>query len=105
MKCCGVCLLCCILCSCTNGSATHDAIVNAKNSVDILNESINTECKTPAIEKQINNIKKQIDSIKPICENDIAVIRADKVKWKTAFFALLFVVLVFVSQKISSKVF
>lgn len=105
MKCCGACLLCCILCSCTNGSATHNVVANIVDSVDVLEKTIAIDCKTPAIDAQIKNIKQQIESIKTVCENDIAVVRADKIKWKVSFFALLFVVLVFVSQKISSKVF
>lgn len=104
MRCGLLLLLFCMLSACGMRTASHNAITNATNSVDVLVESISTECKTPAIEKQIKNIKQQIESIKPICENDIAVERADKIKWKTAFFALLFVVLVFVSRKAITRV-
>ena len=99
-KCCGLFFLCCMLCSCTIGSATHDAITNATKSVDALSVSITPECMTVGIEKQINNIKKQIESIKPICENDLAVERADKNKWKVAFFALLGIVVFYLFGKI-----
>lgn len=104
MKCFGVLFLCVMLCSCVNGSVTHDAIVNANKSIDALSASITPECKTAGVEKQIENIKKQVESIKPICQAEIDVVRADKIKWKTAFLSLLFVVVMFCLVKIKKGV-
>ena len=100
MRCCILLFLCCILCSCGTGSGNHEAIDTVHTSVDALEQSLPKECKTTAINKQIESLHKQITVAESRCDDGISKEKSNTVKWKTAFFGLLIVVSVFVARKL-----
>ena len=76
---------------------THDMTENAQTALTALEQSIPEQCATESIKTQIKGIKTQINTIEKnctkICEDEKAVIRADKIKWQVAFFGLLGVII------------
>lgn len=89
-----------LLNGCTKTSATDNIANSAINSANALEESLPTGCSTNAIKTQITAIKTQINAIAESCETEKAAIRADKVKWQTAFFGLLIAIAVFIIKKV-----
>lgn len=100
MRCCGLFLLCFILCSCGGHSATNDAVESTTNSVVALEKSLPKECATESINAQITAIKTQINTIGSVCEMEKAEIRKEKVKWQTAFWGLLVVIAAYIIKKV-----
>ena len=102
MKCSGflLFLLSVILCSCGAHTTSHNLAQNTINQVTALEQSIDEKCTTDAIKTQINVIKSQIKAINSACDTEKAEIRADKVKWQTAFWALFVVISVFGLRKV-----
>lgn len=92
--------LSCTLCSCGSVSASHDIADSAIDSATALEKSLSAECATDAIKMQIQAVKTQITAITKACETEKAEIRADKVKWQTAFWGLFVVVAAFVLRKV-----
>lgn len=92
--------LSCTLCSCGTVSASHDIADSATNTVTALEHSLSAECATDGIKTQIQAVKTQITAITKACETEKAEIRADKVKWQTAFWGLFVVVAAFVLRKV-----
>ena len=89
-----------MLSSCGTQSATHNAVENAKNSVTELENILPAECKPNYIKTQINTIRTQIDAIEERCVAENEKLTAEKVRWKTAFFSLLAVMVVWVISKL-----
>lgn len=100
MKCFGCVLLLCILCSCGMTSATDSAFNGAIKTLDALEQSIPTGCKTQAINNQFLAEKANIESIKATCDAEKQVIEQIKIKWQVAFFSLLTIMAVWVLRKI-----
>lgn len=100
MKCFFTLLLCFILCSCAGGSATHEAIDAVNASLDALEQSLPKECKTKAIDSQFVAIRKETAAIKKDYDAEISKANSERVKWKTAFFALAVVIAAFVGRKV-----
>ena len=74
-----------MLSSCGSSSATHDAVVDLKDSISNLDNSLPVECKTEATAKTIADLNAKADRIDKYCETEKASIRSDKVKWELAF--------------------
>ena len=91
MKWFGLCFLLFTLSSCAK-PVSNDIANNAINQATALEQSLSAECATESIKTQINVIKSQIKAINSACDTEKAEIRADKVKWQTAFWALFVVV-------------
>lgn len=100
MRCCGLFLLCFILCSCGGHTATNETVNAATNGVIALEKSLAKECLTDGVKTQITAIKTQIQTIGQVCEVEKDAIRHDKAKWQMAFFALLAVVGVYIAKKV-----
>ena len=100
MKCYGLPLVCCILCSCGHTSTTHNAVSVVNTSINALEESLSKECKTKAIELQIASIKEQVQVIELSCDNDIAKVKSQKIKWQTACLGLLLLIGLYVFKKV-----
>lgn len=100
MRCFGLLLLLFMLSSCGTHTVSHNIADNTINQITALEQSIDEKCTTNAIKTQINVIKSQIKAINDACDTEKAEIRADKVKWQTAFWALFLVVGVFSLKKI-----
>ena len=92
--------LSCTLCSCGSVSASHDIADSAINATTAIEKSLPADCATDAIKTQIQAVKTQITAITKACETEKAEIRADKVKWQTAFWGLFVVVAAFVLKKV-----
>jgi len=92
MKWFGLLLLCCLLCCCGRTSVTNSVVDTVNTSIVALEESLSKECKTKSIETQIDNIKKQVRLFSDACDTDVASVRADKVKWQTAFWGLVIII-------------
>lgn len=82
---------------------THDMTENAQTALTALEQSIPVQCATESIKTQIKGIRTQINTIEKTCvktcNDEKAVIEAEKVKWKIAFFGLLVVVGVWILRK------
>jgi CRISPR/Cas system CSM-associated protein Csm2 small subunit len=100
MKWFGLCLALFTLSSCATHTASHEIANNTINQITALEQSIDEKCTTDAIKTQINVIKSQIKAINDACDTEKAEIKADKIKWQTAFWALFLVVGVFSLKKI-----
>lgn len=88
------------LCSCGTVSGTHEAIDAVNTSVVALQESLPKQCKTVAINKQIEAIQKELVVAENKCNDEVSKVKADKVKWMTAFWGLLFVICMFLLRKV-----
>ena len=100
MKCYTLLFLSCILCSCTNGYESHEAIDAVNASVDALEQSLPKECKTQAINSQFTAIRKETATIEKDCSVAVDKANSERIKWKTAFFGLLLVLGVFTLKKV-----
>jgi hypothetical protein len=89
-----------LLCGCAKTTATENIANSAINTTTAIEKSLTADCATESIKTQIQAVKTQINAIVQTCETEKAEIRADKVKWQTAFWALLVVVSVFVMRKV-----
>lgn len=74
---------------------------SAINTATAIEQSLPKQCATDGIKSQITAIKTQITAITQACETEKAEIRADKIKWMTAFFGLVIAIAVFVIQKVT----
>lgn len=95
------CLALCTLCSCGAPSASNTMAESAINTATAIEQSLPKQCATEGIKTQITAIKTQITAITQACETEKAEIRADKIKWKTAFFGLVIAIAVFVIRKVA----
>lgn len=95
------CLALCTLCSCGAPSASNTMAESAINTATAIEQSLPKQCATEGIKTQINVIKSQIKAINEACETEKAEIRADKIKWMTAFFGLVIAIAVFVIKKVA----
>lgn len=102
MKCFGLFLLLSllILCSCGTPTGNHEAIDVVSNSVVALEQSLPKECKTQAIQTQIDGLHKQLAVAESVCDDAIKQEKSNTIKWKTAFFGLLLVVGVYIMRKV-----
>lgn len=99
-KCFGLLLLSCILFSCTQATVTHDIVDGVNTQLAALEESLPNECKTKAIQLQIEGIQKQTDGFEKSCNLLVNKVRNEKVKWQTAFFGLLLIVALWFGRKL-----
>lgn len=90
-------LLC--LTSCSRATTNHEAIGVVHNSVNTLEQSLPKECKTKAIQSQIDGLHQQLAVAESRCDDAIRQEKTNTVKWKTAFFGLLLVIGVWVVRK------
>lgn len=93
-------LLCCMLCSCGIGSVSHEIANGAIQQATAIEQSLPKECATEAVKAQIAAIKTQITAITQACDTEKDKIKAEKVKWMTAFFGLLIAIVVFIIRKV-----
>ena len=93
-------LLSLFLNGCSNPSTSETIANGAINSTTALEQSLPKDCSTDAIKSQITAIKTQIMAITESCKTEKAIIKADKVKWQTAFFGLLLAISVFIIRKV-----
>lgn len=80
--------------------ASENAANSAQESLNALEQTIKPECKTKAVESQINAVKSSINAIVTSCESEKAEIVADKIKWKSAFFTTIIIVLIYLVKKV-----
>lgn len=88
-----------ILSSCGVHTPSHNATDGALNSVVAIEKTLSDSCKTESIKTQLNGIKTQIQTIKSTCELEKSELKADKIKWQTAFIGLVAVILVYFLRK------
>jgi len=90
-----------ILTACTQATPSQSIADGAIQQATAIEQSLSKECATSAIKTQIQAIKTQITAITQTCETEKTEIRADKIKWQTAFFGLLLAIVVFVIRKVA----
>ena len=100
MKCFRLLLLSLILCSCGMRTENHEAIDAVNNSVVALEQSLPKECKTQAIQTQIDGLHKQLAVAESVCNDAIRHEKSNTIKWKTAFYGLLLVMVVYLARKV-----
>lgn len=93
-------ILTALLNGCAKPSASESIANSATNTVNALEQTLSKDCATDAIKSQITAVKSQINAITEACESEKAQIKADKVKWQTAFFGLLLAIAVFIIKKV-----
>ena len=80
-------------------TASESAADAALIQVDAVEQSIKKQCPQAKIDKDMNALRADIKSQLRTCEAEQARIHADKVKWETAFFAMLAIVAVWFAGK------
>ena len=99
MKCFGLFFVLFILSSCAK-PVSNDIANNAINQATALEQLLSAECARESIKTQIKGIKSEINAITKACDIEKAEIRADKVKWQTAFWALAIIILAYVGKRV-----
>lgn len=101
MKCKLFVLFCSLLlfCSCSSISVTDSALNNVENSLVSLEKSLPVECKSEDIIGRFKAISDEISTVRAGIETQLDVERADKVKWRVAFWALLVSICAFIVGK------
>ena len=94
------CLALFTLSSCAAPSASNTIAESAINTATAIEQSLPKECATEAVKSQITAIKTQITAITQACDTEKSEIKADKVKWMTAFFGLLTAIAVYIIRKL-----
>lgn len=89
-----------LLAGCAKQPVSETIADNAINGITTIEHNLSAGCATDNIKTQIRAVKTQINAIVQACETEKAEIRADKVKWQTAFWALLAIVSAFVIRKV-----
>jgi hypothetical protein len=93
-------MLCCIF-GCAKSTPATETIANsATESLNSLESTLTPECKTKAIESQINATKMAIKATVSACESEKAVITQEKLRWKWSFFATLIIIAVYIAKKV-----
>lgn len=100
MKCFGLFLLLFTLSSCGTVSPTHEAIKDAQNSVADFEKNLPEQCKTAEINARLDAIKTKIASVEVRCDAQVEVLKSEKTKWKTAFYALAAIVAVWIAKRL-----
>lgn len=101
MKWFGYCLALLTLSSCGMRTESHETISNgAIDQVTAIEQGLPKECATESIKTQIKAVKTQITAISQACELEKTEVKAEKIKWMTAFFGLLLAIVVFVIRKV-----
>ncbi len=82
-------------------SATDSVVNSAIQTLDALEQSIPTECKTKAINSQFIAERVNIESIKTTCEIEKQAIEQVKIKWQIAFFSMIAIIVIWFVRKIA----
>lgn len=92
-----------VLClvGCANTTPASESIANsAQASIEAMSQTLTPECKTKAIESQINAAHTAIKAAIKACDNEKDIIIQEKLRWKYSFLALAIIVLVHVLRKV-----
>jgi outer membrane lipoprotein SlyB len=90
------------LAGCANTTPASESIANsAQASIDAISQTLTPECKTKAIESQINAAQTAVKATIKACDSEKEIITQEKLRWKYSFLALAIIVLVHVLQKVS----
>lgn len=100
MKCFGLFSLLFILCSCGQSTQIHEDIVDINNTVVSLEKQLPAECKTPEINAKMEKIKAKTQQVEVVCNAQLEVANNEKVRWKTMFYALAIVMLVYFARRL-----
>lgn len=101
MKWYGYCLALLTLSSCGMRTENHETISNgAIDQVTAIEQGLSKECATDSIKTQIKAVKTQITAISQACQLEKTELKAEKIKWMTAFFGLLLVIGAFTIKKV-----
>ena len=94
-------LLLCCLCGCARNAPSSEHIANsATESLNAIEQTLTPECKTKAIESEINAAKSAIKATVSACESEKNVITQEKLRWKWSFIALAVLVLAYIARKV-----
>lgn len=89
-----------LLLSACSTTAPIDTTTNAINeSVVALEKTLGPQCRTEAINAQINAIKTQIKSIPEICKAEIKKIEQERNYWRLAFSATFLILIWIIVRK------
>lgn len=94
-------LLVLCLCGCVAKVPSSEHIANsATESLNAISNTLTPECKTKAIESEINAAKSAIKATVSACESEKNVITQGKLRWKWSFIGLALVVLAYIARKV-----
>ena len=90
-----------LLFGCAKNIPASESIANsAQESLNTLEQIIKPECKTKAIESQINATKTSIKAMVAVCESEKDIIDQQRIRWMWSFIALAVIVLVNILRKV-----
>lgn len=90
-----------LLFGCAKNTPASESIANsATESLNALEHTIKPECKTNAVESQINAVKTSIKAIVVACDSEKDIIDQQRIRWMWSFIALFVIVLVHVLRKV-----
>ncbi len=78
-----------LLFGCSSTPATETAISEAVNSLNLIKETLPTECKTEEVEKRFDDVSKTIEKVTVSCKADVkAVKNTNSALWGVIFMLL-----------------
>ena len=100
MRCFGLLLLLFTLSSCGTATSTHEAIKDTQNSIVEFEKGLPEQCKTLEVNARLDSIKTKINNIKVHCDAQVEILKSERTKWKTAFFALAAIVAAWIAKRL-----
>ena len=89
----------------TGCSRTPNAVEASGNAahqqIEVIRESLPVNCKTKAIQKQLESADFAVEAVVSNCEAQERALRAEKNSWKLLFFLLIAVILTHVIHKVA----
>lgn len=80
--------------------AYEQSTQNAIDTITAIEQGLPTECKTDANKLLFNVSRKETARIKTDCDEAVAKITRDKLKWKLSFWALIGIVAAYILHKL-----
>lgn len=93
-------MLCCIFGCAKTAPASETIADSAQESLNAISNTLTPECKTKAIESQINAVQTAIKATVSACESEKEIITQEKLRWEWSFFALSIIIALYIARKV-----
>ena len=94
-------LLICCLFGCAKQQDPVDTAANvAHQQIQVIRDSLPTECQTKAIQTELDAADRSVDSVVETCETQKKVLSEEKLRWKWAFLATVVMIAAYIARKV-----
>ncbi len=76
---------------------------SAHQTIASIRESLPAECKTKAIEQQLNTADSTVDAVVSTCDMQKEALTQEKIRWQWSFIGLLIVVCAYIIKRLSAR--